>query len=166
MPANLEACRQETRGSRSQLSAPGQALSWTLRSDMYQTWISSASKFKFHDIRKCSNLVYYIVCIFEPMSNVYTSKSVPIDAEKCERDGCRDKNDSLRDVKHCGSLVVTEVASSLAICMRWNGGSEGGIRQMSKSFLSANLSFYTLDSRGGLTAISLSRCRFRSKRER
>jgi len=51
---------------------------------------------------------------------------------------------------------VTEIASSLAICTRWNEGSEGGVTQMSKSFLSANFNVDTLDSRGGPTATSLS----------
>ena len=73
---------------------------------------------------------------------------------------------TLRDVKHRGSLFVTEVASSLAICARWNGGPEGGVRQTINSFLAANLSFYTIHSGGGPTATSLSHGSFPSKRER
>ena len=55
-----------------------------------------------------------------------------------------DVRTTLRDVNRRGSLFVTEVASCLAICTRSNGGPEDGVRPTSKSFLSANFSFYTL----------------------
>ena len=48
---------------------------------------------------------------------------------------------TLRDVNHHRNLFVTEVATSLAICTRWNGGPEGGITGTGQSFLSANVSF-------------------------
>jgi len=76
------------------------------------------------------------------------------------------KRTTLRDVNHHRSPFVTEVASSLVICTRWNGGPEGGVRQTCKSFISANFSFYTLHSRTGPTATSLPQCSFPSKRKR
>jgi len=61
-------------------------------------------------LNKCSNLIYYIICIFEPTSYVFWGMVVNVRM-------------TVRDVNHCGSLslFVTEITSSLAICTRRNG---------------------------------------------